>query len=203
MRAPLCCIHRKPATNRQATTPRTSVPRGIFTMIATVLVLAAAIASHARVFWLPLSGPLYHKPHHYETYRVALIPLDPHSKATGYVHLYGNGGDDADRLALRATGLPPDTRCEMWFSNEQKHTRMGRPLVVHTDATGLLHFTVYGSFCDVKHYPDIIIVIGRRLVLQANLVGPQQKWPPTASPGPASVPTGKKAPAVPASKPAR
>lgn len=155
-------------------------------LVLLALVTTTSIAV-ATFFWIPVMrpGPIHPGKRHYLTVRVALSPpASQHSTAAGIAKLVCNGGDDADRLSVRASGLPRNAACKVWFSQYKTDRRNGSPFETNTDDAGSLHFSVEGLFCDLKHYPALIVVIENKVALVADLLG--DSLPPSSSPRPSA-----------------
>lgn len=143
------------------------------------LLLVTGVAAQ-RMFWIPVAGPMFKKgKKHYATYR-APLSAEAGEASVGTVKLDCNAGDDADRLVLKASGMPPGAACKVWFGDARGKC-LGDPLEATADADGHLHLTVFGDLCHLKQCPMLLVGIGERIVLRADLREPAPATP-TASP---------------------
>lgn len=152
-----------------------------WTIVCTVaVVLALGGTAGAYMFWVPVAGPMFKKPdHRYVTVKSDLLPAAG-GQGSGTAKLDCNGGDDADRLVVKASGLPPNANVKVWFCELKPNgKRLGEPLAARTDESGNLKITVMGSLCYLKAYPQLIIVINDKVALTGDM------RPPAPSPKPA------------------
>lgn len=132
------------------------------------LVLVASLAATARMLWIPVAGPMFKKGKKvYTTVKTSLVAPSG-ATATGTVKLDCNAGDDADRLIVKAAGLPSSAPCQIWFADAAgKH--VGDPLEAAIDGDGNLHVTVYGDLCHFKECPMLVVTVRGYEVLRAEL----------------------------------
>lgn len=172
-----------------------------FLFAALSVILVGTLGATARMFWIPVAGPMFKKGK--KVYATIKTPLVAPSGAagSGTVKLDCNAGDDADRLVVKAEGLPAGTPCQIWFADGVGKP-VGDPLEAAIDAEGHLRFTVFGELCHLKQCPMLLVMVRGREVLRAELrtdLAPAAAPPGgagTAAPSgpPESVPSGESRP---------
>jgi hypothetical protein len=146
--------------------------------LAVVVVLSVIAAASARIFWVPVAGPMFKPPKHvYFTVKAPLVAPSG-QPGSGTVKIDCNGGDDADRLIVKAVDLPANVGCKVWFVEPRSGKRMGEPFVTRTEGDGSLHIVVFGALCYLKEFSHLMVVINEKVALMGDLTPP----PPSPSP---------------------
>lgn len=166
-----------------------------FLLAMLALVLVGTLGATARMFWIPVAGPMFKKGK--KVYATIKTPLVAPSgvAASGTVKLDCNAGDDADRLVVKAEGLPAGTPCQIWFADGVGKP-VGDPLEAAIDADGHLRLTVFGDLCHLKQCPMLLVMVRGHEALRAEL-----RTDSSATAVPSGAPSGATGNAAPAGTP--